>query len=52
MMHIPVDDQHPLQPVDLLSVSRRDGHVVEQAETHGPIGHRMVARRPHQGERA
>jgi hypothetical protein len=46
VVHVPVDDQHPLA-ADALGVPRGDDGVVHQAETH-PLGRqRVVARRAH-----
>ena len=43
-MDVPVDDRHPLGAFRL-RVPRRDRHVVEQTETHRPVGQGMVPRR-------
>ena len=37
MMHVPIDDQHPLEPQGLCGNCRGHGHVVEQAEAHGRV---------------
>jgi hypothetical protein len=42
VMDIPIDDHYPLTGVD--KGGRGHGHVVQEAETHGPIGPSMVAR--------
>ena len=50
MVHVPVDDQHPLA-AGALGVPRGDDGVVHQAEPH-PLGRqRMVTRRAHGRER-
>jgi len=45
---IDVDDQHPLAAAG--QGGGGDGHVVQQAEAHGPPGGGVVARRPHGAE--
>jgi len=42
-MDIPVDDENPLQSVNLPRVMRRNRDVSEEAETHGTIGDSVVA---------
>ncbi|KGX96322.1 hypothetical protein Y023_5101 [Burkholderia pseudomallei A79D] len=48
VMHVPVDDRHPLDAVRGLRMARRDRDVVVVAVAHREIGARMVARRPDQ----
>ena len=63
VVHVPVEDQHPLDPVRRPRVGRRDRHVVEEAEAHrarrrrrdgragaGPT--RRTARRPRAARRS
>ena len=45
VVNVPIDDQDPLHAIPFLRIPRRDRHIVEQAETHRPIGFRMVPRR-------
>ncbi len=49
VVDVPVHDQHPLEPLDLHQVLGGDGHVVEQAEAHGPLGRGVVAGGAQQG---
>ncbi len=50
MVHIPIDDHDAFQSMLLLKIPRGDGHVIEQAEPHGPIPLRMVSGRPYRAE--
>ncbi len=50
MMHVPVNDQDSLQPVHFPGVVRGNRHVAEQAEAHGAIMNRVVARRANRAE--
>ncbi len=45
VMHIPVDDQHLRKFVLLLDVAGGDGHIVQQAEPHGPVARGVMAGR-------
>ncbi len=49
-MDIPVDDQDSFQREVLDRILCADRHIVEEAESHGPVSFRMVTRRPHQGK--
>ena len=49
VMHVPVDDEHAL--TQGRARCRRDGHVVHEAEPHGPVGSGMVTRRADRHER-
>ena len=50
MMDVEIDDQHAIQ-AELRDRRRRPhGHVVEDAEAHGPARQGMVSRRTHQAE--
>ena len=51
MMHVEVDQGHALQAVHIQGVSHPDGHVVEEAKTHGGVALGMVARRAHAAKR-
>jgi len=51
VMDVEIDDRDALQAVPLLRMPRRDRHIVEEAETHGPRGLGMVAGRAHRHER-
>ena len=42
VVHVPIHDQHASHAVPLLRVARRDGDVVEQAETHPASGVRVM----------
>ena len=46
VVHVPVNDRHPLGAIGLLRVPCRDGRLVEQAEAHGGVFLGMVAGRP------
>ena len=48
VVDVPVEDRHPLAGRGELGSA--DGGVVEQAEAHRPVGHRMMAGRPPGGE--
>ena len=48
VMHVPIHDEHALAPCR--QRSRRDGHVVEQAEAHGPVGEGVMAGRTNDNE--
>ncbi len=50
VMHVPIDDQQPLEAVACAQVARADGDVVEQAKAHGPIRLGVVAGRPNERE--
>ncbi|CAN5395732.1 hypothetical protein BH10PLA2_BH10PLA2_12010 [soil metagenome] len=50
VMHIPVDDQHAIEPVLLASMCSRDGDVVEKAKTHTGFRRRVMSGRPNQAE--
>ena len=50
VMDVPVDDQDPTEPAGADEVLGRDGDVVEQAESHGPVALGVMAGRPDQGE--
>ena len=52
VVHVEVDDRHPLEPELLLRVARRDRDVVDEAEAHRAVGQRVVAGRPHEREPA
>src|SRR5439155_996549 len=49
VMRVEVDDQHALAARG--QFGRGDGDVVEQAESHRPLGEGMMPRRPHRTER-
>ena len=49
-MDIPVHDQDPLKGEIVNGIMGADGHVIEEAETHGPIPFGMVAGRPDKGK--
>jgi len=51
VVHVPVDDQHPLQPVLRLGMAGRQGDVVEDAEAHAPLRLGVVAGWAQGGER-
>src|SRR5690625_1279566 len=51
MVYIPIDDEDPIDSPLLLSPPRGDCDIVEEAESHRPIGGRMVARWPGDRER-
>lgn len=48
MVHVPVNNCHPLQSIRVLCLPCSDGDVVEVAEAHGPVAFGVVPRRPHQ----
>ena len=48
MMHVPVDDEDPLP--ECRARGRGDGDIVDQTEAHGPVGGRMMPRRPDRDE--
>lgn len=50
MVHIEIDDRHPLGLVHHLSMASSHGNVVENAEATHPVGLGMVARRTNQGK--
>jgi hypothetical protein len=50
VMDVPVDDGDAPESVFPLRVTRRDGDVIEQAESHPAVGRGMVAGRPHRAE--
>ncbi len=50
VMHIPVDDQHAIDSGIRMRVCGRDGHVIEQTESHRAVGERMVPRGTYQAE--
>ena len=50
-MHVPVDDQHTVQPESLHGRSSRDRDVAEQTESHRRIGPGVMSRRSHQAQR-
>ena len=50
VVHVPVENHHPLQALLGLEGPRRDRHVVEQAEAHGVIRLGVVARGTHGGQ--
>ena len=52
VVDVPVEDRHPLEPMLRLRRAGRDRDVVEQAEAHRPVGRRVVARGPDEGEAA
>src|SRR5690606_19367160 len=45
VVHVPVDDGDALQSVDGAGVTGRDGDIVEDAETHAPVGGGVVSGR-------
>lgn len=53
VVHVPIDDQHPIESVSGASMSRRDGDVVEQAEAHWGTWQGVMPRRTgqHDGSR-
>ncbi len=44
VVHVKVEDENPLQPVDPLRMPRCDGDAAEDAEAHGAGGYGVVAR--------
>src|SRR5689334_10222395 len=46
-MHIPVYDEDALQIIFLLRVTRADGYIIEETETHCAIRRGMMAGRAH-----
>ena len=52
VMHIPIDDQHALDPVIPPRVPRANRDVVEHAEAHSAIRGRVMSRRAHGAKRA
>ena len=46
MVHVPIDDQHPL-PAGALSMAGGNDHVIHQTEAHPPSSKGMVAGWPH-----
>jgi len=50
VMKIEVHDEHPLQPILLLQISRPDGYVVEYAKAHGPLCLCVVTRWPNESK--
>ena len=50
VVHVEVDDRHPLHAVLGQRMGSRDGDAVEQAEAHGSRAGRMVARWAHRAE--
>ncbi len=52
MVDVPVEDRHPLDAEHFLRVAGGDRGVVEEAETHRPVGGGVVAGRPDQREQA
>ena len=51
VVHVEIDDRHPLDAVPLARVRGRHGDVVQQAEAHRIRRGRVMPRRPHQAER-
>lgn len=52
MMHIPINDQHPLTRMILERVVGGNRHISEKTKPHRPIPQRMMPRRSHGGEAA
>ena len=52
MVDVEVDDSDALQATDANGVSGGNCDVVEEAEAHGVVGHRVMARRTDQAEGA
>ncbi len=50
MMNVPVDDEDSFQIEFLLSMPSGNGNVIEQAESHRPVGQSVVSRRSDQTE--
>ena len=50
VMHVPVEDSHPLGAMTFLSVARGYGRVVEEAEAHRPDAFGMMPRWTHGDE--
>ena len=50
VVHIPIDDQHPVEAVLLPRVVRRAGDASENAETHRAVAQRVMTRRAHRAE--
>src|SRR5688572_33177917 len=50
VVNIPVHDEHAVQLVTALRITRRDRDISEQAESHGTIGEGMMSRRSHGAE--
>ena len=50
VVHVPVEDGHPLQAVMLQGIYRAQGDVVKKAETHGPVPLGVMPGRPHGAE--
>jgi hypothetical protein len=46
MMHVPIHDQNALQAITFLSVTRRNGDIIEQAKSHGTLALGMMSRGP------
>ena len=51
VVHVPVGDENAFHPVARARVVRADGHVAENAESHGVIAQCVVARRAHRAIR-
>ncbi|MNR11228.1 hypothetical protein D3C85_1275200 [compost metagenome] len=51
VVYVKVDNRHAFQPMVFQRMQRRDGHVAEEAKTHGLAARGMVARRAHRAER-
>ena len=50
VMEVPIDNQDFFQPVMSTGILGGQGHIIEQAKAHGPIGFSMMARRPDEGK--
>ena len=50
MMDVEIDDGHTLQTMHMHRMLGGDGHVIEQAKTHRPVGRCMMTRRPHRAK--
>ena len=52
VMDVPIDDQDFLEAMNGLRVTRGNGRIVKEAESHRSAWSRMMARRPHQRKRS
>ena len=51
MVHVPIDDQDPIESPFVDRKTGSDGDIIQQAEPHGGVGQCMVPRRSNQAKR-
>ena len=47
VMHIPINDEHPLQSILFLNIACGDRHIIKKTEAHRPACLGMMSGRPH-----